>query len=195
MLPLEKITVNAIARATMYGVSSNNNVQLGVTCEVVDHEQHNGSLITAILVFADNTSERALESLNHFGWEGDELAELANLDEAACAKLLPNVVQLVCEPETYNGKKQLKVQWINRPGAGRFTFKQSLEGGDLRAFSSQMKNMVKAVRAAGGAHGKSAEPQGQRPQPQTQRRQGGGAHPNAPGGAYPDEGPPPDDRW
>lgn len=184
MLPLQKITVNGIARASSYGESEKGNTQLGVTFEVVDHEQYNGSAITAMLHFTDATAERSIESLMHMGWDGEELSDLAGLDEEGCAKLLPNVVQLVCEPEEYEGKWTLKVKWINRPGAGRFAFKKPLEREDLRAFSAQMRNVVRSVRAAGGAPRKStqsAQP-AQRPLPSQQQTRRQSPHPNAPAG-------------
>lgn len=188
MLPMEKGTYTGVARASTYGESSNKNAQLALTFEIVDHEQYAGSAVTALLYFTPDTAERSIESLMHLGWEGEDLDGLANLDEAGCAQAFPNHVELVCEPEFYEGVWRLKVKWINKPGAGRFTFKQPLEGDALRAFSAQMRNTVRAVRAAGGAKRKDKPQQpAQRSLPNTSRNQGG-AHPNAPGGSYPDEG-------
>ena len=65
------------------------------------------------------------------------------------------------------------MKWVNKPGAGKFTFKDPLPTGDLKAFAAQMKATVRSVRGAGGA-------------PRTSGNGAGGSrpqqpHPNAPG--------------
>lgn len=165
-LPMEEITVNAKAVGVSFGVSSNGNYQIAIQCQVVDHEQHNGESIAWVGHFTEKTKERSIESIQHFGFAGDDLATLEDIGPEQCAELLPNVVQLVCAPEEYEGEWTLKVKWVNRPGAGRFKFKDKLEGNQLKSFAAQMKSALKNSRGA-------------RPKPK---------HPNAPGS---DRGAPP----
>lgn len=175
MLPLEKATYRAKATSTSFGMTDDNKPQLAIQFEIVD-ESFAGESIAAILFFTEKTVERSLESLVHLGFGSDDLELLADTDAARCAELLPSVVEIVCDPEEYDGKWRLRVRWINRAGGGKFTFKNKLEGVYLKAFAAQMRGALKNARgpqarkpaAAGGARSN-----GQRPQQ---------PHPNAPGG-------------
>ena len=179
-LPMQEITVRARAAGVSFGVSSKGNYQIAVQCVVVDDEQYNGESIAWIGHFTEKTQARTIESLQYLGFAGDDLSELEDADEERCAALLPNVVELVCAPEEYDGQWTLKVKWVNRPGAGRFSFKDKLEGSALKAFAAQMKGSLKNAR--GGSRPSKPNGNGQR---QTQ------PHPNAPGSGY--GGTPPDD--
>ncbi|MBX3159105.1 MAG: hypothetical protein KF773_24265 [Deltaproteobacteria bacterium] len=142
--------------------------------EIVDHDEFAGQTIAWIGHFTDKTSERSIESLQHMGWKGEDLAELGELGRDACAHLLPAVVELVIEPDQrQDGTWQNRVRWVNRAG-GKFAFKKPLQGADLKAFSAQMRSTVRSVRGAVGAT---------RSVPGSGQRAGGGssAHPNAPG--------------
>lgn len=145
MLPMQKAKYRARAVGVKFGQSSNNNTQIAVTVEVVDHDEYTGEETTWIGHFTDKTTERTIESLRHMGWQGDELAELEDADAVRCAELLPETIIVVVEPEVYEGKERLKAQWINKIGGG-FAFKEPLAGADLKSFSAQMRAQVKAVR-------------------------------------------------
>lgn len=177
MLPLEKANYRAKATGTGFGTTEDGKPQLAIQFEVVD-EHVAGNSITAILHFTEKTVERSLESLVHLGFASDDLELLAEADAAKCAELLPNIVELVCEPEEYDGKWRLRVRWINRAGGGKFTFKNKLEGGNLKAFAAQMKGALKNARG----------PQAKKP---ASGGRAGGSHPHAPGssvgGARPDD--------
>ena len=110
-LPLEKITVRAKATAVSFGTSKNGNTQIAVQCEVVDDEQYNGESIAWVGHFTDKTTKRTLESLQHLGFQGDDLSTLEDIGPMQCAELLPEIVELVCEPEEYDGQWSLRVKW------------------------------------------------------------------------------------
>ncbi len=170
-LPLQDATYRARAvRSAGFGKSAKGNTQLAIELEIVDSEALEGERISWVGHFTDKTAARTIESLQHMGWQGDDLSELAEGCDAAA--LLPEVVEIVCAPEEYEGDWQLKVKWVNKPGAGRFAFKEPVQGNDLKAFAAQMKATVRSVR--GGAGRPAAKPtNGARPAaPQ---------HPNAPG--------------
>lgn len=168
MLPLIKATYLARACACFFGVTSNGNQQVGVTFTIVDNADHGGQTITWVGFFTEKTTARTIESLQHMGWAGDDLSELENLDAVGCERLLPNPVELVCAPETYEGDTTLRVSWVNRMGGGRFAFKDKLEGRELKTFAAQMKA---SIRAAKGARN------GSKPDP----------HPNAPSSSTDDD--------
>lgn len=162
-LPIEKAKYHAKAIACSFGIAEKGTHQVGVTVEIVegDFAQHT---ITWLGYFTDGTSARTIESLQHMGWKGDDLSELEDLDAEACARLLPEPIEIVCEPDTYNNETRLKVRWVNRIGAGRFGFKQPLAGAALKGFAAQMKAQIRGMRG----------PQNSKSAPTTR-------HPNAPG--------------
>lgn len=180
MLPMVKAKYLARAcGAASFAPSSKGNQQIAVPMEVVDGE-YAGETITWIATFHDTAdkngvtgTERVLESLVFMGWQTDELSDLVEISDEDAKRMLPNDVEIVCEPDTYDGKTNLKVKWVNKPGAGRFAFKEAVSKNDLRSFSAQLKSTVRSVRGAGGqrpANGSGAKP----------------VHPNAPGGGNDD---------
>lgn len=156
-----KYTGHAVAAAS-FAPSSKGNQQIAIPFEITQGE-HAGETITWIGVFHDTQdrngmtgSERVIESLQFMGWRGDELAELAGVDDARIRELLPDEVELACDVDTYEGKTRLKVQWINRAGSGRFAFKEALAGNDLKTFSSQMRGQIRNMQGAKKTTGNGA---------------------------------------
>lgn len=156
MLPMINAKYNARAcSGASFAPSSNGNQQIAINMEIVDGE-FAGESIAWIATFHDTPdkngvtgSERNIQSLQYMGWAGDDLAELVDISDEQARKLLPEVVSIVCEPDTYDGKTRLKVKWVNKPG-GRFAFKEPVSKNDLRSFAAQMKSTVKSVRATNG---------------------------------------------
>lgn len=162
MLPLEKATYHAKAIATCFDVSPEKGTKcIAINFEIVDDEHYNGERTPAWKGwFAGKSTERVIESLQHLGFASDDLSLLEECDQAQCAELLPNVVEIVCEPEqnAETGKWYLRVQWVNRLGAGKFVAANQLKGGDLKAFAAQMKGAMRNARgpskpANGGSAG------------------------------------------
>ena len=158
MLPLQKskYTARAIG-AAQFAPSKNGNQQIAIPMEVTQGE-YTGETITWIAVFHDTAdrngvtgSERIIQSLQYMGWQGDDLSELVEIDDAQARQLLPNEVSIACDVETYEGKTRLKVQWVNEAGSGRFAFKEAASKSDLRSFAAQMKSTVRSVRGAAGS--------------------------------------------
>jgi hypothetical protein len=168
---MQKAKYLARAVGCSFGESANNNVQVGVTMRIAEGD-YEGLEITWIGHFTEKTQPRTLESLDYMGWKGEDVSELDNLDEAACTTILPTVVEIVVEPDHYEGKETLKVKWVNLPGAGRFSFKKPVTGGALKQFAAQLKNQIRGQRAQGG---------GSRPSNNGQRALPNSSHPNAPG--------------
>lgn len=180
-LPMQKAKYTAQAFAISFGLSSNGNTQIAVSFEIVTPElaEFAGETISWIGHFTDKTAARTIESLGHAGWQGEDLSDLADLDYAGVRAALPAAVDLVCEPEEYEGNWRLRVQWVNRAGGGRFVFKEQIEGAALKSFAAQMRATVRGVRGAGGA------PRQQRaavPTHSSVAMPASAEHPNAPGG-------------
>jgi hypothetical protein len=172
-LPMEKATYRAKAVNSSFGVTPEKGTNfVAIGFEVVDHEQLAGERTDAWMgYFAGKATERTIESLQLMGFASDDLSLLEECNEQQCADLLPNVVEIVCEPEEFDGNWRLRVQWVNRPGSGRFVAKQPLKGTDLKAFAAQMKGALRNARG-GAANGSK---------PATKP-----AHPNALGGGKDD---------
>jgi hypothetical protein len=154
-LPMQKGYYAARATDTpiKFGTASTGTNQISVEFELLGEEWPN-ERFTWLGNFTDLTAERAVESLQIAGWQGDDLSEL---DDQPASRFLTEEVSLVIEPDTdNNGVVRLKVQWVNRPGGGKFKFKNELAGNDLKAFAAQMKATVKSVRASGGAPRRTA---------------------------------------
>lgn len=176
-MSLPEVRANYLARAIgcSFGVSGNGNYQVAIDCEITEGD-HAGERISWIGTLSQGkATEISLRALKEsFGWAGDDLAELAEIDAETAARLLPNVVELACDMEEYDGVWRLKVKWVNKPGGGRFAFKEPLTGDRLRAFSAQMKG---TIRGMAGGRRSSSTPSQQAP------------HPNAPGGGIDDDVP------
>lgn len=173
MLPLVKAYYAAKASGSpiTFGESKNGNVQIAVEFEV-DHPEFSGETITWIGHFTDATAERTLESLQIAGWKGEDVAELLGV---VGSESLPDVVSLACDVEEYEGKQQLRVQWVNRP-RGHFKFQQEADPGALRALGARLRSTVKSLRAGGGQQRQRSVAR------QASADAGGGTtHPNAPG--------------
>lgn len=175
-LPLEKGYYAARATSTpiLFGLSKNNNTEVAIEFSVIDGD-YAGEVITWIGHFTDKTAARTIESLQIAGWQGDDLSELADVP---ANQVLAAEVSLTVEGEEYEGQWKPKVQWVNRPGGGKFSFKNAISGNDLKAFGAQYRSTVQSVRAAGGAPRKAAGGSA----PRTGGGSGGGyGRANAPG--------------
>lgn len=176
-LPLENATYIATAcgPASFSEPSSNGNRQIAVPF-TISQGDYAGETITWIAAFhgtADKKGrtgvDRIIESLKYMGWEGDDLSELAEADDIRAKELMPSEVELVCSVEKYEGDTRLRVNWVNRLGGGRFTFKEPLAGSDLKSFAAQMRGQIR------NAQGGLRKPAGNGA---TKKQE---SHPNAPG--------------
>lgn len=169
MLPMIQAKYRArVCGAPSWAKAQSGNWQVALPFEVTQGE-YAGETTTWIGVMHDTADkngttghERVIQSLQYTGWQGDDIADLAELTDEQAKALFPEEVELACAPETYDGKTRLKVQWVNKIGAGRFAFKEAASKTDLRSFAAQMKSTVRSLRGGNGA----AKP---------------ATHPNAPG--------------
>ena len=148
------MNVTAYAISTELGFAKNGTEQIAVTFQVTDEDADgkrgplHGHRKVWYGFFTDNTTDRTLESLRHCGWGSDELSDIANLDEDACRRLLPKVVQLVLENETYNGRTIEKVRWINSIEETRSAIKNKADENAVKSLSARMRGRAAALRVA-----------------------------------------------
>lgn len=138
------------AIGTEWGRSQKGNMQIAVTCEITQACDEHGKTITWFGTFSDAATEMAVRALRAFGWEGDDLSDLDNLDTEQCKRFLGREVELVIEEEEYDGKVRSRVRFVNEPGTGKFAFKEPVGGNDLRRFAASMKSAIKAIGGGGG---------------------------------------------
>lgn len=181
--------------AAQFEQSSNGNMQSAIPLEIVVEEEGQFVATPETITWyhtlhdtADKTGrtgrDRYLESLMSMGWQGEDLLELVEISDDAARALMPEVVEIVVEPDTYGGQTRLKVKWVNKRGS-RGGFKEPMSKDALRGFAAQMRSTVKGVRASTGAPRPASTPQ------QSRSATSGSAHPNAPGNGY--TAPPKDD--
>lgn len=113
------------------------NEEIRVMFEVCGGES-NGERATWRGYFTEKTAERTLESLRYMGWDGDDVTNIQGLDN--------NKVQIVVEHELWDGKVQVKIQWVNR----LFAVHQGTPMGQSKKaeFSKRMKELVLASKVS-----------------------------------------------
>jgi hypothetical protein len=111
---------------------------VAVRFETFDDQGLPGEHITWYGYFTEKTEERTLESLQHCGWEGDDITDLSGIER--------NEVQLVVERDEYEGKVRSKVAWVNKPGGGGISIKAPLDEAEKAQFAREMKAKVLAMR-------------------------------------------------
>jgi hypothetical protein len=144
----------AKAKTWDFGESEKGTEQIAVDFEIVDGDER-GRRITWYGYFTEKTEERTIESLRICGWVGDDISGIVDL---------PNEVELVIEPETYEGKTRSRVKWVNR--AGGLALKTRLDEGRKASLAERLRGRIAAVDqklAASAPAGAGAEPKGDVP--------------------------------
>ena len=97
----------------------------------------------------EKAHERTIESLRHCGWSGGDITDLTGIDR--------NMVQLVIEDDTWEGKTRPKVKWVNaiRPSVNA---EQRMGDGARAAFAARMRGAVAACDASIANAGQRYEP-------------------------------------
>jgi hypothetical protein len=125
-----------VARATDWdlGTTDNGKDYIGVFFKIEEGE-FLGETITWYGYFTEKTEQRTIESLRYCGWEGHDFTKLEGLSR--------NPVKIVIDEEEYEGKKRLKVQWVNRLGS--MAIKNTMDDKKRAAFSARMKGAAMAI--------------------------------------------------
>jgi hypothetical protein len=131
----------AQAREWSLGKAGTGNPQVGVMFDLLDHE---GEQLTWYGSFTDAALPTTVKALQAMGWQGADIRELAQ----PTTKLDQEVV-LVVEWDEYNGKRSLKVKWVNSMGG--LAMKEPLAGSDLDAFAAALRGKILALDPSSAA--------------------------------------------
>lgn len=109
--------------------------------------------------FTEKTNERSIESLRHCGWQGDDLGEFS---DGKLHGLDSNEVEIVVELEEYDKdgdmKTSPKVQWVNKPGGGRYlNVNAAMDQNAALSFGERMRGLVLAMKSKKAPQGDGAE--------------------------------------
>jgi hypothetical protein len=135
---LDRGYYRARAVESALGKTQNGTRQVAVRFQTFDDQNQPGEAITWYGYFTDKTADRTLESLQHCGWEGDDITDLTGIER--------NEVQLVVEHEEYEGKVHARVAWVNRPGGGGIAIKAPLDEAEKVDFAREVKAKLLAMR-------------------------------------------------
>jgi hypothetical protein len=133
-------TFKARATEAALGTTSKGGEQVAVNFQILEGEAQ-GQFVTWWGYFTEKTTERTLESLEHCGWQGDDLNDLAGIDR--------NEVYLVIEHEQdQQGELRARVRWVN--AAGGIAMQNRMAPADAASFAQRMRGTVLARRQAKG---------------------------------------------
>lgn len=114
------------------GVAGTGTMQVGILFELLDLP---GETIDWFGFFTDASCNRTVRSMQSCGWVGNDLNDMSGMGDKE--------VQLVIEEEEYDGKKRLKVKFVNSPGGLRMS--RVLSPDELRVFAAEMKPKIEAI--------------------------------------------------
>ncbi len=139
----------AIKGSAKLGKSNTGTEQVGVQLALLDADGvETDYTIGWYGYFTDGTFDRTIESLRNMGWQGDNLADLSTVGSKAC--------EIVVDFEEYQGRRSLKVKFINSAGRRTVAMKNEMDAGAAAAFAARMRGQV--VAANGGKASRTATP-------------------------------------
>lgn len=129
-----------------FGMSKNGNMQIAVLFQYSNqNDDCYGQTIVWMGTFAPGkASEIALQAMENCGWRGDDLLDLTGIDSE-------EVELVIGEKPSDDGLRMFDyVEFVNRPGAGKFTFSQPVEGAVLAQHAGMIRANIRAIRAGQG---------------------------------------------
>jgi hypothetical protein len=126
--------------------TKDNNPQVAAELEIIDGGLHaglHGHTLKWFGQFTEKTEERTLESLRLLGWDNDDLSNMSGIGTTD--------VEIVVGEEEYDGRRTLKVQWINALGGGGAALKAPMDDTAAANFARRMKAAAAASRAKLGS--------------------------------------------
>jgi hypothetical protein len=131
---LPKGTYAARATEAGLGKTSKGSEQVAVQFEIVDGE-YAGRRLTWYGYFTDKTVDRTLESLEHCGWDGKSIQDLAGITR--------NEVAIVVDHEPDDkGNIRARIRCVNSQGG--LAMKERLDLGAMVALEQRLKGKILA---------------------------------------------------
>lgn len=110
----------------------------GVGQIVVGFEDSDGNTISAYLFTSDKAWEYTAEKLKTLGWDPRENGYMFEELNADPSPIAGNEVDIVTEEEEYEGKRRMKVKWINAPGLGV----ERMQPAEAATFAMTLRNRL-----------------------------------------------------
>lgn len=137
----------AYAKEWQLGVSESGKEFVAVLFEVSDGE-HAGKRFSWRGFFTEKTTDRTLDSLRYCGWSCDNIAALTGMGSAE--------VDIVVEPEVYEGKTYSRVKWVNKPSS--LSLKGAMNEGQAAAFAAKMRGLAMQHKQRAGVVAPTRQP-------------------------------------
>lgn len=119
--------------------------------------ENDGSEVRWTGYFGGQSAERTIESLQHCGWQGDDVSEFA---DGELHGLDSNDVEVVVELETYEkdgeSRTSPRVQWVNKTG-GYLNVQNAMTKSEAANFGEAMKGLVLKLKAKKPAPSEAAD--------------------------------------
>jgi hypothetical protein len=127
------------ARAVQWGLGETKagKEQVAVEFVILDVDGTPGQHITWYGHFSEAALPLTVAALRACGWAGLDLSVLEGLDT--------NEVELVIEHDTYEGKTNAKVRFVNVPRTGGALLKAPLDDAKKKAFAARMRGAIAAM--------------------------------------------------
>jgi len=137
---IEPQTVKARAVEAALGMTSKGGEQIAISFQLLEGPNE-GSRVTWYGFFTEKTLARTFETLEHCGWEGDDLSNLDGIER--------NDVYLVIEHEQdQDGQPRARVRWVN--AVGGIAMQHRMAPAQATSFAQRMRGQVLAHRQAKG---------------------------------------------
>lgn len=120
-----------------FGFTSGGTEQVQVIFDLLDPD-YDGRTVPWWGYFSEKTAERTMQSLRYCGWKGDDVTNLDGISD--------NEVEIEVEHNTYNGKTNARVAWVNRVGGGGISVKSPMADAQRKAFAQRMKALAVKTR-------------------------------------------------
>lgn len=148
-------TFPAVVVEGLLGRAGSGNEQVAVSFNLTDESgQETNESITWYGTFTDKAFPYTLGTLRTCGLQGDDVSDLSGLPGTP--------VSLVLDWDEYNGKKRLKVKYVNSPGGGA-VLKEQLAPDEAKSFAQRMMSKVRLANAAANAPKVNGAPPRQAP--------------------------------
>lgn len=143
-------TYRARAVDIQFAFADTGTEQVAVTFELLDDGEHKGAKITWYGFFTDSAQTRTVEGLRTCGcaFEGGDITDTRGFDK--------NEVDIVVQIESFQGKTQSRVRWVNARGLNRPAVKNAMSVAQKSDFASRMKSFVLATSPTPRRDGKPA---------------------------------------
>jgi hypothetical protein len=145
-------TWKARPMSAVLGMSSNGTEQIGVDMMLLEGPNE-GERISFYGYFSEAAFDRTIESLQHMGWDGNDLSDLSTIGTAD--------PYIVIAHEEYNGEVSAKVKWVN--AAGGVAMKKRMNPAEHLSFAQRMRGKLLAAKQKNGGGKSQPKPNGTTP--------------------------------